>query len=136
MKDFGVAVHRTFISLLFVSVISVKFTAVEDFIQSKSACDEGSRRESRLAKNLPRAPRNRPVMKASAESLGWRGICQATKNRPVMKAPAESLGWQRICRAPRNRPVMKAPAESLGWRGICRATRNLLVMKVSIESLG
>ena len=33
-------------------------------------------------------------MKASAESLGWRGICQATENLPVMKARAESLGWR------------------------------------------
>ena len=32
------------------------------------------------------------MIKASAESLGWRGICQATGNLPVMKASTESLG--------------------------------------------
>ena len=35
---------------------------------------------------------NLPMMKASAKSLSWRGICQATGNPLVMKASVESLG--------------------------------------------
>ena len=38
-------------------------------------------------------------------------------NLPVLKAPAESLGWREICQAKGNQPVMKASAESLSWRG-------------------
>ena len=59
---------------------------------------------------------NLPVMKASAESLGWRGICQATGNLPVTRASAESLGWRGKCQAMENLSVMKASAESLGTK--------------------
>ena len=75
---------------------------------------KSSRRESRLARNLS-GDGNLPVMKASAESLGWRGKCQATGNLHVMKGPAESLGWQGIFPATGNLPVMKASDESLEY---------------------
>ena len=79
----------------------------------ESACDEGFRRESQVAKNIA-GDGESACSEGSPESLGWRGICLAPRNLPVLRVPDESLGLRGTCQATGNLPVIKAPTENFG----------------------